>query len=43
MVDLIGGPDRDRTGDLFHAMEARSQLRHRPTKGRTSFILLEHA
>ena len=28
---LIGGPDRDRTDDLFHAMEARSQLRHRPT------------
>src|SRR5271165_340750 len=27
----IGGPDRDRTDDLFHAMEARSQLRHRPT------------
>src|ERR1700745_1325446 len=26
-----GGPDRDRTDDLFHAMEARSQLRHRPT------------
>jgi hypothetical protein len=26
-----GGPGRDRTGDLFHAMEARSQLRHRPT------------
>ena len=43
MLDLIGGPDRDRTDDLFHAMEARSQLRHRPTKGRTSFILLEHA
>jgi len=21
MVDLIGGPDRDRTDDLFHAME----------------------
>jgi hypothetical protein len=40
---VIGGPDRDRTDDLFHAMEARSQLRHRPTKGRTSFILLEHA
>ena len=20
MVDLIGGPDRDRTGDLFHAI-----------------------
>ncbi len=28
---MLGGPDRDRTGDLFHAMEARSQLRHRPT------------
>jgi hypothetical protein len=25
-----GGPGRDRTDDLFHAMEARSQLRHRP-------------
>ena len=33
MIDLIGGPDRDRTDDLFHAMEARSQLRHRPTLG----------
>jgi hypothetical protein len=43
MLDMIGGPDRDRTGDLFHAMEARSQLRHRPTKGRTYIILLEHA
>jgi hypothetical protein len=40
--ELFGGPDRDRTDDLFHAMEARSQLRHRPTKGGTSFILLEH-
>jgi hypothetical protein len=30
----IGGPGRDRTDDLFHAMEARSQLRHRPTLGR---------
>ena len=27
-----GGPGRDRTDDLFHAMEARSQLRHRPTE-----------
>src|ERR1035437_3230049 len=26
-----GGPGRVRTVDLFHAMEARSQLRHRPT------------
>ena len=31
MIEMIGGPDRDRTDDLFHAMEARSQLRHRPT------------
>src|SRR5437870_11521996 len=29
----FGGPGRDRTDDLFHAMEARSQLRHRPTRG----------
>src|ERR1019366_1584327 len=27
----FGGPGRVRTDDLFHAMEARSQLRHRPT------------
>src|SRR5262249_26692637 len=31
LVGKIGGPGRDRTDDLFHAMEARSQLRHRPT------------
>jgi hypothetical protein len=31
VIEMIGGPDRDRTDDLFHAMEARSQLRHRPT------------
>ncbi len=31
MIEKIGGPGRDRTDDLFHAMEARSQLRHRPT------------
>jgi hypothetical protein len=30
---IDGGPGRDRTDDLFHAMEARSQLRHRPTLG----------
>jgi hypothetical protein len=29
--ESVGGPGRDRTDDLFHAMEARSQLRHRPT------------
>ncbi len=28
---MIGGPGEIRTHDLFHAMEARSQLRHRPT------------
>jgi hypothetical protein len=37
MIELIGGPDRDRTDDLFHAMEARSQLRHRPTLRKDSF------
>ena len=35
MPEIFGGPDRDRTDDLFHAMEARSQLRHRPTFGET--------
>jgi hypothetical protein len=30
-IMMRGGPGRDRTDDLFHAMEARSQLRHRPT------------
>src|SRR5437667_4145639 len=33
VVEEIGGPGRDRTDGLFHAMEARSQLRHRPTGG----------
>ena len=37
VVELFGGPDRDRTDDLFHAMEARSQLRHRPTLRKDSF------
>ena len=36
--ELIGGPDRDRTDDLFHAMEARSQLRHRPTLGEGLYL-----
>ena len=39
MIEVFGGPDRDRTDDLFHAMEARSQLRHRPTLA-GSFIVL---
>jgi hypothetical protein len=29
-IRLNGGPGEIRTHDLFHAMEARSQLRHRP-------------
>jgi hypothetical protein len=37
---LFGGPDRDRTDDLFHAMEARSQLRHRPTLRRGAVPIL---
>jgi hypothetical protein len=36
---VIGGPGRDRTDDLFHAMEARSQLRHRPTRAGYNFII----
>jgi hypothetical protein len=35
-----GGPGRDRTDDLFHAMEARSQLRHRPTFEDTTLWVL---
>ena len=34
----FGGPDRDRTGDLLNAIQARSQLRYRPTLERTSNI-----
>jgi hypothetical protein len=30
-LKCFGGPGEIRTHDLFHAMEARSQLRHRPT------------
>jgi hypothetical protein len=36
----FGGPGRDRTDDLFHAMEARSQLRHRPTCEDTTLLVL---
>jgi hypothetical protein len=39
--EFVGGPDRDRTDDLFHAMEARSQLRHRPTQGKDFSILAD--
>src|SRR5579859_8253662 len=37
-MEDFGGPGRDRTDDLFHAMEARSQLRHRPTGVGTSIL-----
>ena len=30
----VGGPDRDRTGDLMNAIHARSQLRYWPTCGK---------
>ena len=32
----FGGPDRDRTGDLLNAIQARSQLRYRPIRGKTN-------
>ena len=32
-LKCFGGPGEIRTHDLFHAMEARSQLRHRPLAG----------
>ena len=31
---LGGGGNRDRTGDLLHAMQALSQLSYTPTQGR---------
>ena len=31
-ADGVGGPDRDRTGDLMNAIHARSQLRYWPTR-----------
>ncbi len=43
MLEIIGGPDRDRTDDLFHAMEARSQLRHRPTLERPGRLGIERS
>ena len=32
----FGGPDRDRTGDLLNAIQARSQLRYRPIWGKAN-------
>ena len=39
----FGGPEGIRTLDLFHAMEARSQLRHRPTSSTTLSSYRTHA
>ena len=39
---VIGGPGRDRTDDLFHAMEARSQLRHRPIRRENSNLIFAY-
>ena len=35
----IGGPDRDRTGDLMNAIHARSQLRYWPTSEEGTLIV----
>jgi hypothetical protein len=37
-ANCIGGPEGIRTLDLFHAMEARSQLRHRPTTSNVPLV-----
>ena len=39
-LQLIGGPGRDRTDDLFHAMEARSQTAPQAHWGRQLFYSL---
>ena len=40
MIDLIGGPGRDRTDDLFHAMEARSQTAPQAHTGKCNFSIV---
>jgi hypothetical protein len=37
----VGGPDRDRTGDLLNAIQARSQLRYRPTREERPSIIAD--
>src|SRR4051812_1011217 len=37
----VGGPDRDRTGDLLNAIQARSQLRYRPIEDETTLYCSE--
>ena len=41
ILEGFGGPGEIRTHDLFHAMEARSQLRHRPTRDGLPSILAQ--
>jgi CheY-like chemotaxis protein len=36
----VGGPDRDRTGDLLNAIQARSQLRYRPSLVRSEPLIV---
>jgi hypothetical protein len=40
VIDLIGGPGRDRTDDLFHAMEARSQTAPQAHTGNCNFSIV---
>ena len=39
IIGLFGGPGRDRTDDLFHAMEARSQTAPQAHKEGTTLLL----
>ena len=41
-TDGVGGPDRDRTGDLVNAIHARSQLRYWPTWGGPFMVAHAH-
>ncbi len=38
--DEKGGPEGIRTPDLLHAMQTRSQLRHRPGRQRTASLII---
>jgi hypothetical protein len=36
---MKGGPEGIRTPDLLHAMQTRSQLRHRPVRSMTAYAV----
>ena len=38
--DVKGGPEGIRTPDLLHAMQTRSQLRHRPRRQLTASLII---